>query len=45
MSLRESTVEDTALGWFQDLDYAVFPGPPRESMAEHDSFSNVVLKG
>jgi hypothetical protein len=27
MSLRESTVEDTALGWFQDLGYTILLGP------------------
>jgi type I restriction enzyme R subunit len=48
MSLRESTVEDAALGWFQDLGYAVLPGPqqaPGEPAAERESFSDVVLVG
>jgi len=27
MTLTESMVEEAALGWFQDLGYAVLPGP------------------
>jgi type I restriction enzyme R subunit len=48
MSLRESTVEDAAMGWFQDLGYAVLPGTqlaPGEPAAERESFSDVVLLG
>jgi type I restriction enzyme R subunit len=48
MTLTESMVEEAALGWFQDLGYAVLPGPqlaPGEPEAERASFSDVVLLG
>ena len=48
MSLRESTVEDAALGWFQDLCCAVLPGTqlaPGEPAAERVSRSDAVLVG
>ena len=48
MTLRESMVEEAALGWFRELGYAVLPGPqlaPGESTAERESFSDVVLVG
>jgi type I restriction enzyme R subunit len=41
-------VEAAALGWFQELGYAVLPGPqlaPGEPAAERESFSDVVLVG
>jgi type I restriction enzyme R subunit len=44
----ESIVEEAALGWFEQLGYAVFPGPqvaPGEPAAERESFSDVVLVG
>ena len=47
-SLTESMVEDAALGWFEQLGYAVLPGPqlaPGEPAAERESFSEVVLLG
>jgi type I restriction enzyme R subunit len=28
MTLNESIVEQAALGWFQELGYAVLPRPP-----------------
>jgi type I restriction enzyme R subunit len=46
--LSESMVEEAALGWFQELGYAVLPGPqlaPGEPAAERESFSDVVLVG
>ena len=46
MTLSEAIVEEAALGWFQELGYAVLPGPqlaPGEPAAERDSFSDVVL--
>jgi type I restriction enzyme R subunit len=46
MTLNESIVEEAALGWFQELGYAVLPGPqlaPGEPAAERESFSDVVL--
>ena len=46
--LSESMVEEAALGWFQELSYAVLPGPqlaPGEPAAERESFSDVVLVG
>ena len=48
MTLTESMVEEAALGWFQELGYAVLPGPqlaPGEPAAERESFSDVVLVG
>jgi type I restriction enzyme R subunit len=41
MTLTEAIVEEAALGWFQELGYAVLPGPqlaPGEPAAERDSF-------
>jgi type I restriction enzyme R subunit len=46
MSLNESHVEEAALSWFVELDYAVAHGPdmgPGEPAAERDSFADVVL--
>lgn len=46
MTLTESMVEAAALGWFQELGYAVLPGPqlaPGEPTAERKTFSDVVL--
>jgi type I restriction enzyme R subunit len=48
MTLTESMVEAAALGWFQELGYAVLPGPqlaPGEPSAERETFSDVVLVG
>ena len=48
MTLTEAMVEEAALGWFEQLGYAVFPGPqvaPGEPAAERESFSDVVLVG
>ena len=48
MPLNESIVEAAALGWFQELGYAVLPGPqlaPGEPTAERETFSDVVLVG
>jgi type I restriction enzyme R subunit len=48
MPLTESTVEDAALTWFRELNYAVAHGPqmaPGESKAERESFGVVVLAG
>ena len=48
MTLTESMVEEAALGWFQELGYAVLSGPqlaPGEPTAERDSFNDVVLVG
>ena len=48
MSLNESIVEDAALEWFGELDYAVGHGPhiaPGEPAAERESFGEVVLVG
>jgi type I restriction enzyme R subunit len=48
MTLNESIVEEAALGWFQELGYAVLPGPqlaPGEPTAERESFSDVLLVG
>ena len=48
MTLNESIVEAAALGWFQELGYAVLPGPqlaPGEPTAERQTFSDVVLVG
>jgi type I restriction enzyme R subunit len=46
MTLTEAMVEEAALGWFEQLGYAVLPGPqlaPGEPAAERESFSDVVL--
>ena len=48
MTLTESMVEAAALGWFQELGYAVLSGPqlaPGEQTAERETFSDVVLVG
>jgi type I restriction enzyme R subunit len=48
MTLTESTVEEAALEWFRELDYAIGHGPemaPGEAAAERDSFGDVVLEG
>jgi hypothetical protein len=48
MSLNESIVEEAALEWFGELDYAIGHGPqlaPGEPAAERDSFGEVVLVG
>lgn len=44
--LAESTVEQAALDWFRELDYAILYGPdiePEKPGAERASFSEVVL--
>ena len=44
--VAESTVEEAALGWFEELGYAVVHGPeiaPGELFAERDSYSDIVL--
>ena len=46
--LTEAIVEEAALGWFQELGYAVLPGPqlaPGEPAAERESFGDMVLVG
>lgn len=48
MTLNESMVEEAALGWFQELGYAVLTGPqlaPGEPAAERETFSDVLLVG
>jgi type I restriction enzyme R subunit len=48
MTLNEAIVEEAALSWFQELGYAVLPGPqlaPGEPTAERESFSDVLLIG
>jgi len=48
MTLTESMVEEAALGWFQELGYAVLPGSqlaPGDPSAERESFSDVLLVG
>ncbi|MCE5268432.1 MAG: type I restriction endonuclease subunit R [Planctomycetaceae bacterium] len=45
-SFNESTVEEAALSWFEELGYGVAHGPtiaPGEPEAERDSFGDVVL--
>ena len=47
-SLNESTVEDAALGWFEELGYARTNGlliAPGEPVSERTSFSEVMLRG
>ena len=47
MTLTESMVEEAALGWFQELGYAVLPGPqlaPGEPAAKRESVSNLELE-
>jgi len=46
MPLNESTVENAALEWFEQLDYSVGHGSdfaPGETSSERDSFGDVVL--
>ncbi len=46
--IRESTVEDAALGWFEELGYVVLHGPdigPEEPAAEREAWDQVVLVG
>lgn len=46
MNLTESILEDAALTWFKELDYAVKHGPhiaPGEPAAERDGFGDTVL--
>lgn len=48
MQLNESVVEEAALSWFKDLNYAVAHAPhlaPGEIAAERSSFTDVVLVG
>lgn len=48
MILTESMVEEAALGWFQELGYAVLSGPPLapgQPTAERETFSDVALVG
>ena len=48
MPFNESTIEEAALSWFDELGYAVAHGPdlaPGEAAAERDSFADVVLVG
>jgi type I restriction enzyme R subunit len=48
MTLTEADIEAAALGWFQELGYAVLAGPrlaPGEPAAERDAFSDVLLIG
>ena len=45
---NESTVEEAALSWFEELGYQITHGPqiaPGEAAAERDSFGDVVLVG
>ena len=47
-SLNESTVEDAALSWFEELGYACTNGlliAPGEPAAERESFGDVFLVG
>src|SRR5882724_1717785 len=44
--VAESTVEEAALSWFQELGYTIVHGPeiaPGELFAERDNYSDVVL--
>jgi len=48
MPLTESTVEEAALQWLEELGYAIGHGPdmaPGDAAAERDSFGEVVLEG
>ena len=48
MTLTESMVEEAAIGWYEELGYAVLPGSqlaPGDPSAERESFSDVVLVG
>src|SRR6185312_2250374 len=45
-SFAESTVEEAALAWFGEMDYALLAGPdiaPEQSVTERDTFADVVL--
>ena len=45
-TLNESTVEDAALTWFEELGYSIAHGPdiaPGEPATERDSFGDAVL--
>lgn len=45
-AVAESTVEEAALSWLEELGYAIIPGPtiaPGEMFAERTSYSDVVL--
>ena len=47
MRMTESDVEDAALGWFEELGYAVLHGPdigPEEPAAERDAWDRVVRR-
>jgi type I restriction enzyme, R subunit len=47
-SLSETVVEDAALSWFKDLNYAVAHAPhlaPGEIASERSSFGDIVLSG
>lgn len=46
MTVNESQVEDAALSWLAEIDYAIGHGPhfaPGEPETERDSFADVVL--
>jgi hypothetical protein len=48
MTLNEAIVEEAALGWFQELGYAVFPGPQLaadKTAAELGLFGDLALVG
>jgi type I restriction enzyme, R subunit len=48
MSVNESSVEDAALEWFEELGHAVGHSPqlaPCKPVAEQDSFREVLLVG
>src|SRR6202050_1759783 len=45
-SVAESTVEEAALSWFEDLGYTIVHGPdiaPGELFAEREAYGDVVL--
>jgi len=45
-SVAESTVEEAALSWFEELGYTIVHGPdiaPGELFAERDGYGDVVL--
>ena len=45
-SVAESTVEEAALSWFEELGYTIVHGPdiaPGELFAEREGYSDVVL--
>ncbi len=48
MTLTESMVEEAAIGWYEELGYAILPGSqlaPGDPSAERESFSDVLLVG